>query len=207
MLNILILEDDAFYRQGIMTLLRDLINREFCQEITFSFELCSAQVEWADIVIADLQQGAQYLCLKALKEGKAGVIVSFITDEFERHKKLPACLRNALFIDRKSSVAAIRQKIIDQLYARTKRTAFFCSGCIPIQIPSRQEYIINELLSGLSVAELAKKIAITEKAIYAHKYMFMRKFNLSGNFELIRFLKRKERERKFDAIYVQVREP
>ncbi|EPG2868344.1 helix-turn-helix domain-containing protein [Klebsiella pneumoniae] len=63
-----------------------------------------------------------------------------------------------------------------------------CCDCQPTRLSPQQIRIMTCLYEGMSVQQIADELMISEKTVYAHKYMVMRKFNLRNDYELMLLL-------------------
>ncbi|WP_432651914.1 LuxR C-terminal-related transcriptional regulator [Klebsiella aerogenes] len=84
-----------------------------------------------------------------------------------------------MFISRQSSIEHIYSNIVQAWNQRRQRAPdYSCHNCRAEQASPRELAIAFELMRCPSVAAVARKLHISEKTVYAHKYSLMKKFHL-----------------------------
>ena len=122
-----------------------------------------------------------------------GIVIGLVDDEL-RFSALPSCFQDIIFLPRRASLDRISGVLFiawftTQLpgYTWNKKTCFDCQH----KGLSRQQIrILVNFYRGLSVVQTAQALEMSEKKVFAHKYMMMQKFNLRSDYELIVLLRR-----------------
>lgn len=193
MLNILIKESDLLFQYGLRVFLADLFQRGFREEVQFSSHFTHDGVSVADIVVLSLCVGEVFTCIPELQSRKKGIVIGLVDHE-PRVAMPPSCFDDIILISRRASVSKIREIIYFAWY----KTQLFgyrwhknaCPVCHHRKISPQQIRIMVSFYKGRSVMEIANELNISDKTVFTHKYMLMKKFDLRTDYELIVLLNR-----------------
>ncbi|ENE1421910.1 response regulator transcription factor [Salmonella enterica] len=192
MINILINEPDTFYREGLVHILRELFLSEYGEEIAILSEFSPACIWKADVIILSLCQGEAYTCKQEFKFRNRGVVIGLTNSCARQTQILPSCYRDMVHISRRSARECLYDTVVQTWNERRHYPHYppdyTCYKCKQRSLSEREYFIAEELLAGKTVTGIARDLNISEKAVYAHKYALMRKYNLSGTWELFIFL-------------------
>lgn len=194
MVNILIKDDDAFYRKGLMFFLTDIFHQERQRRVNFMTELTAENVMKSDIVIFSFCKGESGTCFPELHSRKQGIVIGLVDKLPETDSLLPSCYQDVFFVSRQSSLDMLENKII-HAWRRYKKSpipvlASNCYNCQHKILSPQQMRIMANIYKGKSVADIASELMISDKTVFSHKYLTMQKFNLHSDYELLVFLNR-----------------
>ncbi|HGN9285865.1 TPA: helix-turn-helix transcriptional regulator, partial [Klebsiella quasipneumoniae] len=74
----------------------------------------------------------------------------------------------------------------------------------PTKLSPQQIRIMICLYEGMSVTQIADELMISEKTVYAHKYMVMSKFNLRNDYELMLLLNKLTKNNDWPNGFIKV---
>ena len=195
MLNVLINDSDALYYRGLALFIAQTFHEALDVNINILPEFTRENVGQADIVVLSLCQSECFTCFPELQIRQKGILFG-LTDEKDPqiYGRLPRCFQGIALMSRRAPLYEMRQRILaewhkkalvkSQVYPRS------CIGCREKQFSPQQNRIMARILLGKSVPQIASEMRISDKTVYTHKYIAMRKFNLRNDYELVRFLNR-----------------
>jgi len=184
--------ENYFFRLGISRIIEEALLSDTPVEFLPAYDtknLCQA-----DFILISVAQWRLYMCQPAYRDRKPGgilmVFVESIEDIITDH--LPLCYRSLIIIPRTDSVGDISEKIIRFWLGRQGNVRGFvstdCSNCDFARITVVQLQVLSFLKKGYSVGQTAKRLNLSTKTIYAHKYNVMKKFSLSGDMAFNAFI-------------------
>ncbi|MGL5384394.1 MAG: helix-turn-helix transcriptional regulator [Serratia sp. (in: enterobacteria)] len=192
MINVLINDNDALFRQGMKQYLTELFSIEFDKQVNFSMDFSDETVSEADVIVMELCKGENYTCTPELRSRKKSIIIGIVDSEFEMKKSLTRCTTDIIFIQRCEPLSVIHQKVINlwKLYNQPggKLHCGSCCSCPHLELSPHQVKIMARIYNEKTVHQIAKELNVSYKTIASHKYVVMNKFNLSNDYELINFL-------------------
>jgi DNA-binding NarL/FixJ family response regulator len=194
MINIVVNEEDEFFKHGLELLIEDVF-KNTGKRVIIREVLDEESIRQADVIVMNFVTGSTTICHPALRQRKdQSMIIGVYSGEKDPYyAALPACNWSTIFINRLESVDVIKEKIAymykhinDASKLIIKKDCFDC----PCRTLSLQQLkVISYIYRGNSVAQIAERLNISEKTVSSHKYQMMRKFNLSNDYELFVFLK------------------
>ena len=192
-LTILIQETDLFFQAGLQYFFEDFFAHNFHCAIRFCIDLTHDNVSQADVIVLALCQGETLTCFPELQARQKGIILGLVDDE--RHfPALPSCYQDIIFLPRRASLDRISGVLYlawsrTQLpgYSWNKKTCFECQHKF---LSPQQIRVMVSFHKGLSVTQTASLLKMSDKTVYAHKYLIMQKFNLRSDYELIVLLRK-----------------
>lgn len=184
--------ENYFFRLGISKIIEEALLSDTPVEFLSAYDaqsLCQA-----DFILISVAQWRLYMCQPAYRDRKPGSIIMVFVDEVADivTEQLPVCYRSLIIISRSDSVPVISEKIIRFWLESQGSTKGFlpsdCSRCDFARITVVQLQVLSFLKKGYSVGQTAKRLNLSAKTIYAHKYNVMKKFSLSGDMEFNAFI-------------------
>ncbi|MCD7091322.1 helix-turn-helix transcriptional regulator, partial [Klebsiella quasipneumoniae] len=169
-------------------------NDFFCQhntKVNFSFNFTSESVKVADVIVLALCPGECFICRPELRSRKKSIVIGIVDDDM-RVSALPSCFQDIIFLSRRHSVTQLRTAM-HTAWHRLQQTNYrhstgSCCDCQLTKLSPQQIRIMSYLNEGMSVMQIAEELMVSEKTVYTHKYMVMRKFNLHSDYELMLLL-------------------
>ncbi|MGK1180710.1 helix-turn-helix transcriptional regulator [Klebsiella pneumoniae] len=190
MVNIVIKEPDTLFQRGLTFLFSDFFSQHNTK-VDFNFNFTSESVKVADVIVLALCPGECFICCPELQERKKGIVIGVVDDD-TRVTALPSCFQDIIFTSRQDSVTRLRTALhgawLRLQQTNTRQSSMSCCDCQPTRLSPQQIRIMTCLYEGMSVMQIADELMISEKTVYAHKYMVMRKFNLRNDYELMLLL-------------------
>ncbi|WP_337013619.1 helix-turn-helix transcriptional regulator [Pantoea sp. AS142] len=184
--------ENYFFRLGISKIIEEALLSDASVEFLSAYNTQS--LRQADIILISVAQWRLYMCQPAYRDRKPGsIIMVFVEDVSDIiTEQLPVCYRSLIIISRSDSVSDISEKIIRfWLESQDSIKGFLpsdCSHCDFARITVVQLQVLSFLKKGYSVGQTAKRLNLSAKTIYAHKYNVMKKFSLSGDMEFNAFI-------------------
>lgn len=195
MVTILLKDSDQFYLQGIAHLLVGILTQKYQTTFRFLDGFTPENLSQADITVMALTNGESHLCIPELRERTKGMIIGVQDKPPHRQRVLPVCFADFMFIDRHIGIAELHKMLAQRLekffiYAAPAAPAAprSCYGCMHQRLSPQQNLIMASMFYGKSVAQIADELNVSDKTIFTHKYLVMRKFNLENDYELQRFM-------------------
>lgn len=191
-LKVICTEENYFFRIGISKVIEGALLTEANVEFLSGFD--SHNLRQADFILINVSQWRLYMCQPAYRDRKPGSIIMVFVNQTDdiMTEQLPVCYRSLVVISRLDSVRTISQKVICSWLAFQDRVHAFspadCLHCEFARITVVQLQVLSLLKKGYSVRQTAKRLDLSEKTIYAHKYNVMRKFALRGDMEFNAFI-------------------
>ncbi|MEX0565485.1 DNA-binding NarL/FixJ family response regulator [Raoultella ornithinolytica] len=190
MIKIVIKESDVLFQCGLTCFLSDFFSHKNTV-IDFDFSFTSESVKVADVIVLSLCPGECFICFPELQERKKGIVIGFVDDDM-RVSALPSCFKDIIFVSRRASVAKLRAAL-NAAWHKTQQEGYrqlsvSCFDCPKKILSPQQIRIMIGLYNGMSVMQIADKMMVSNKTVFAHKYMAMKKFNLSSDYELLLLL-------------------
>lgn len=173
-------------------LLRNLFLTEYGEESYFLPEMSTECIWNAGVIITKLFSGESLTCKPEFRYRNRGIVIGLIDSVHKSFGRRLLCYRDMVFISRHSSIEHIYSNVV-QAWNQRRQSAHYppdysCSNCRPEHASPRELAIAFELMSSTSVAETARKLHISEKTVYAHKYSLMKKFQISNKKEFCNLL-------------------
>ncbi len=190
--NVVCTDDNYFFRLGISKVIEEALLSD--AEVKFLSGFDSHNLRQADFILINVSQWRLYMCQPAYRERKPGSIILVFTDDFGEKIKnpLPFCYQSLLVVSKRDSVRLITEKITKAWLNTQGRVMGYlpsdCLRCEFARITVVQLQVLSFLKKGYSVIQTAKRLDLSVKTIYAHKYNVMRKFALKGDKEFNAFI-------------------
>lgn len=184
--------ENYFFRLGISKIIEEALLSDKPVEFLSAYDAKS--LSQADFILISVAQWRLYMCQPAYRDRKPGSIIMVFVDEVSDivTEQLPVCYRSIIIISHSDSVPYISEKIIRFWQGNQGRIKGFlpsdCSRCDFSRITVVQLQVLSFLKKGYSVGQTAKRLNLSAKTIYAHKYNVMKKFSLSGDMEFNAFI-------------------
>ncbi len=179
MVNIVIKEWDTLFRRGLTFFFNDFFSQHNTK-VNFSFNFTSESVKVADVIVLALCPGECFICRPELRSRKKSIVIGIVDDDM-RVSALPSCFQDIIFLSRRHSVTQLRTAM-HTAWHRLQQTNYrhstgSCCDCQLTKLSPQQIRIMSYLNEGMSVMQIAEELMVSEKTVYTHKYMVMRKFN------------------------------
>ncbi|EIL0605931.1 response regulator transcription factor [Salmonella enterica] len=193
MISVLIKDNDDFYRHCMQEFIQEVIQSELKRNVRFIRRLSECSVSRADLVIVTLDTADMYSCLQTLKGGRYGRLIGLVRKHVFTEgggKLLSQCARNIRILSRQSSLAGLREVILEALRNPRGLKTVACERCPVLTrdiLSPQQTRIIAEMFEGRPIKEIADGLKVSTSTVYSHKYILMKKFNLKNNHDLFRF--------------------
>ncbi|HAT1622031.1 TPA: helix-turn-helix domain-containing protein [Raoultella planticola] len=190
MINIVIKDSDTLFQRGLTFFFSDFFFHSNTK-VDFNFSFTAESVKVADVIVLALCPGEYFICCPVLQARKKGVVIGFVDDNI-RVSALPACFQDIIFVSRRASLKQLRTALHAALHRIQKenyrQSPVSCLDCQPKKLSPQQIRIMIGLYKGMSVMQIADELMISEKTVFAHKYIARQKFNLRSDYELILLL-------------------
>lgn len=194
MVNVLIKDNNIFFRWGMENYLVELFLNEFNKQVDFSLDFNHDSVAQADVIVMEFCKGEAYTCTPELKSRAKGVIIGIVDDDFKEMSSLTQCITGIIFVQRCMPLKEMRQKIVNQwsIYkqAGEKTHCSNCLFCPRLELTPRQVKVMAGIYKGKTMHRIAGELNVSSKTVSSHKYVVMNKFNLSNDYDLLKFLNR-----------------
>ena len=191
-LNVVCIDENYFFRLGISKIIEKALLSD--AKVNFLPVFDSHSLKVADFILISASQWRLYMCQPAYRERKRGSIILVFVDKHEDVilKQLPVCYRSLIVISRTDSVPTISGKLTRfWLTTQGGDLGFLPSDCLRCDfahITVVQLQVLSFLKKGYSVRQTAKRLNLSVKTIYTHKYNVMKKFALRGDMEFNSFI-------------------
>lgn len=194
-IKIHIIIDDCFYAYGLQEYLF-LFFQSRGVDTFFWFGEETRICDVPDITIRHFIPGEIYTCQSNLNFNDDNIILG-ITDQKYVQRDLPNCLKGMKVIGYNSTLEELDKALEYIISIKMKcalGTNFFkvigCYNCQKKELSAQEIKIVKSLLSGESSGEIVKKLEISLKTFYAHKYNISRKFGLRGDNEFVQIIRK-----------------
>lgn len=193
MLNVILNIDNYYFLYGLECLLRQ-DGLFFGRKIDVNYCLEDSLVERADIIVTTFSAGEAYICHDVFKNRKPGSLLICICSGKvpTRFSPLPACFKDAVFINWHDATASLIEKIQRHISKSTMQNTEWvrnkCLNCVCRSLSMKQFQIANYIYCGVSSKKIASTLGISAKTVYSHKQQLMCKFDLKTDYELVEFL-------------------
>ncbi|HCM9129799.1 TPA: response regulator transcription factor [Enterobacter asburiae] len=193
MINIVIKESDALFKIGLKWFFTEVFFKEVRGDFLFHSEFTADAINSADVVVISLCPGESFVCYPELKARRKGIVIGLV-DDVERSSVYPSCFQDIVFISKRATLSHLKNVVLtawmrSQSPGRQKLN-FSCFECQQKSLSPKQVKIMAGLCQGKTIQKIAEELNISEKTVFTHKYMVMRKFNLRSDRELLMLLKR-----------------
>ncbi|KAF6661931.1 LuxR family transcriptional regulator [Pantoea sp. EKM101V] len=190
--HVICTNENYFFRLGISKIIERALLSDAKVNFLSGFNSCS--LKQADFILINVSQWRLYMCQPAFRDRKPGSIIMVFVDEYEDVilNQLPVCYRSLLVIPRSDSVCTISRNLTRFWLTTQDRGPGFqpsdCLRCDFARITVVQLQVLSFLKKGYSVRQTAKRLDLSAKTVYAHKYNVMKKFALRGDMEFNAFI-------------------
>lgn len=191
-LNVVCTDENYFFRLGISKVIEEALLSD--AKVNFLSGFDSHNLMKADFILINVSQWRLYMCQPAYRDRKRGSIIMVFVEKHEDVilKQLPVCYRSLIVISRADSIRTLSEKLTRfWLTAQDNVQGFLPSDCVRCdfaRITVVQLQVLSFLKKGYSVRQTAKRLNLSAKTIYAHKYNVMKKFALRGDMEFNAFI-------------------
>lgn len=185
-------DENYFFRLGISKVIEEALQSD--AKVKFLSGSDRQCLEKADFILINVSQWRLYMCQPAYRDRKPGSIIIVFVDESEDiiMEQLPLCYRSLVVVSRLDPVKKIAGKLLHAWLNLQDRVRGFepsdCVHCDFARITVVQLQVLSFLKKGYSVRQTAKRLDLSDKTIYAHKYNVMKKFSLRGDMEFNAFI-------------------
>lgn len=185
-------DENYFFRLGISKVIEEALQSD--AKVKFLSGSDRQCLEKADFILINVSQWRLYMCQPAYRDRKPGSIIIVFVDESEDiiMEQLPLCYRSLVVVSRFDPVKKIAGKLLHAWLNLQDRVRGFepsdCVHCDFARITVVQLQVLSFLKKGYSVRQTAKRLDLSAKTIYAHKYNVMKKFSLRGDMEFNAFI-------------------
>ncbi|HGU9825292.1 TPA: LuxR C-terminal-related transcriptional regulator [Enterobacter cancerogenus] len=190
--NVVCVSENCFFRLGISKLIEEALLSDV--KVAFLSGFDSHSLRQADFIMINVSQWRLYMCQPAFRGRKPGSTILVFVDAIEDivTGQLPLCYRSLIVISRVDSISCISQKITRSLLNMQDGVQGYlpsdCLNCHFSRITVVQLQVLSLLKKGYSVGETAKRLDLSAKTIYSHKYNLMKKFSLRGDMNFNAFI-------------------
>lgn len=192
--KIICTDDNYYFRLGISKIIEEALLSHVNVEFLSGFD--SESLQKANFILINVSQWRLFMCQPAYRHRRPGSVILVFVNHIDSiiSGQLPDCYQSLVLLTRSDSVRKVREKITAAwLITNNEETATFmpsnCERCNYARISLIQLQVMSFLKRGYSVSQTAKRLDLSIKTIYAHKYNVMRKFDLKGNRDFYSFLK------------------
>lgn len=191
-LKVFCTDENYFFRLGISKVIEEALQSD--AKVKFLSGSDRQCLEKADFILINVSQWRLYMCQPAYRDRKPGSIIIVFVDESEDiiMEQLPLCYRSLVVVSRLDPVKKIAGKLLHAWLNLQDRVRGFepsdCVHCDFARITVVQLQVLSFLKKGYSVRQTAKRLDLSAKTIYAHKYNVMKKFSLRGDMEFNAFI-------------------
>ena len=185
-------DENYFFRLGISKVIEEALQSD--AKVKFLSGSDRQCLEKADFILINVSQWRLYMCQPAYRDRKPGSIIIVFVNESEDiiMEQLPLCYRSLVVVSRLDPVKKIAGKLLHAWLNLQDRVRGFepsdCVHCDFARITVVQLQVLSFLKKGYSVRQTAKRLDLSAKTIYAHKYNVMKKFSLRGDMEFNAFI-------------------
>lgn len=190
--NVVCTDGNYFFRLGISKVIEEALLSD--AKVSFLSGFDNHSLRLADFILINVSQWRLYMCQPAYRDRKPGSIIMVFVDEYEDIllKQLPVCYRSLLVISRSDSVGTLSEKLTRfWLSAQDRIQGFLPSDCLHCdyaRITVVQLQVLSFLKKGYNVRQTAKRLNLSAKTVYAHKYNVMKKFALQRDRDFNAFI-------------------
>jgi len=190
--NVVCTDDNYFFRLGISKIIEGTLLSDAKVHFLSGFD--SHNLKQADFILINISQWRLYMCQPAYRERRPGSIIMVFVNNLEDiiMKQLPICYWSLIVVSRTDSVHSISEKLTRfWLNTHNKIQGFLPSDCLRCdfaRITVVQLQVLSFLKKGYSVRQTAKRLNLSAKTVYAHKYNVMKKFALRGDRDFNAFI-------------------
>lgn len=193
MINILIKEDDFLYHHSIRLFIVDFFKSEYSKSVQFLKHYNADNISRAEIIVYSMCKGECHTCFPELKRAQKCALIGITETVAPSSWFLPSCIQQTFFVSRSASLYLFK-RVFRQAWsaysAPVNPVAASCIGCKHKTLSRRELSIAAGIFRGESVNNIARRMMLTPKTVYSHKYSVMHKFNLSSERELLELLNR-----------------
>ena len=184
--------ENYYYGEGLCYALQDIFPDKSIRFRSVR-DLSYDDTAGVDVLILDLCRGEEFICHPELFECPPQLLIGLTEDEYQPEKKrLPLCLRRMSFICKNNSAASITQQISQipgtALKGKDKGISVgmnTCHICPHRDLSVQQKKVVDSLCRGMTINQIARRLLLNQKTIYAHKQFVYRRFNLRCNRDLL----------------------
>lgn len=190
MLQIVIEDNNVLFRTGMELYLRDFFVYLKGMPVEFN-ELTEESVSQADIIIKSFVAGETALCHPTLNHRKKN---SFIVGVHANARSpepslLPLCIEDIVYINRSDSLCKIGDILFEGFNrAREGLPLRNCDNCKCVTFTRKQSDILSLVETEASIQEIARKLKISDKKVYANKANLMTRLGIKSTFQLVSLL-------------------
>lgn len=188
MLYVLVYDNDHFFRQCLMMFVDEVIVNESGHEVTFMHKMTKKNIQKADLIIYTGDDVDFYSCCQEFKKHKPGRLIRLVKKNNKEERR--SCVNDVVLISRKSTLTVLRSLVMQMLNAPVVRRYCKCTSCpaFELNVISPQQFrVVDKMLRGMSVDDIAADMMINKNTVYSHKYNLMGKLKLKNNHELLGF--------------------
>jgi len=188
-MNVLIVSENYYQNLAIVSIINDVMNES--SKIKIVKKASHAQIYSSDIIIMDIDGGEHFFCNPNFKGRKNGSRILFLTDKKTNPttEKLPHCIKDADFLDKKESIPGIINKIailkkspVKPVFIRHEYSA--CYRCPSIYLTLGQLNFSLGFMRGLTLNEMSAELRISLKTIHSQKRRIMNLLDINTDQEL-----------------------
>ena len=192
MLNGIYKNDNNFFKLGFNALLESLFPAAMFSSLAVN-KIYKGKDTATDIMVLSLCRGEEYICHPELQHRRGGILIGLVGKQFRwRGGILPSCLKEMIFIQQDEKIyrmiAQIKRARMQEATPSMNQSDIRCHDCRHRKLSRQQEKVAAALLAGLSVREIAGKLALSEKTVFSHKRIIMSKFKLRHDVDLVLLL-------------------
>lgn len=203
MINVLIKDDNAFFQWALQRLVSELFAREYKKRVKLTLDLNPTTVSQSDMIIVGLRQGEHFTCHPDLRARTKGVIIGLMDKNPVNDVRLPACIADMVYIERRAPIEVIGESIMTAWLRHREAYSSNCYSCRHRALSPQQVRIMAGFYGGKTVSQIANELNVSDKTIFSHKYQVMTKFNVSTDYELMRLLERLHERSLYPHLFIK----
>lgn len=190
MIKILIHTSDNFLHIGIKSILNEVFSK-INKQIDFSENYDNDKLI-SDIIIISFHHGEKRGFIPSLLKVAKKSIIVLIDSLSIKDKYIPLCYQNVIFISLTEPISKLSDLIfynwMDSKNQKKSTFSYNCSACRYSSLSKKDALVIDKIISGDRIIDIASDLGINYKTVCSHKYNVMAKFNLKNNYELITYM-------------------
>ncbi|EDV2568443.1 TPA: LuxR C-terminal-related transcriptional regulator [Salmonella enterica] len=187
MINILINDANIYYEKGLGYGLKQILGYQFGTPVSFSTELTQKNIHNADIVIVTLYGENSLKLLASVKHMR---IIGLVHKSFKISEHIfPSCLSYVHLKMQSDSLNLISKLIVNLMKDNNPppltKTCVGCPMILDNILSKQQQKLIEGIVAGKKMKDLADDLYINVKTAYSHKHLIMKKFKLKSDHDIL----------------------
>lgn len=204
MINILINDTNIYYEIGLGYGLKEIMSHRFGTPVSFTTELTQKNMHNADIVIMTLYDENSLRLLASVKHMR---VIGLVHKSFKISGYIfPLCLSHVYLTTQYNSLNTVGELIMNLLKSESVpskiKTCARCPMILDNILSKQQQKLIDGIVAGKKMKDLASSLFINVKTAYSHKHLIMKKFELKSDYDILKMWK--FRQNSFHCICISL---